>query len=264
MRRGLFVPPFGELADPRLLADLAGVAEDAGWEGFYLWDHLLRPGREPTRVADTWISLAAIAASTSLLRIGPMVTPLARRRPQKVARESVTLDQLSNGRVTLGVGLGVDTAGELGRFGEVVDERTRGDVLDEALALLLDLWTGEDVSFQGAFFKADGVRFLPPPVQVPRIPIWVAARGGGPARPIRRAARCDGLFPVHVSRTDLSAMVRTVVEVRGSLDGFDVVVLEGAEGREDTSRADGVTWVLRSIPEGTSARRSRELIAAGP
>jgi alkanesulfonate monooxygenase SsuD/methylene tetrahydromethanopterin reductase-like flavin-dependent oxidoreductase (luciferase family) len=193
-----------------------------------------------------------------------MVTPLARRRPQKVARESVTLDQLSRGRVTLGVGLGVDTAGELWRFGEVVDERTRGDALDEALAMLLALWTGEDVTFEGAFFEADGVRFLPQPVQVPRIPIWVAARGGGSARPIRRAARCDGLFPVHVTCTDLSAMVRVVVEVRGSLDGFDVVVLEAGEGREDTSRVDGVTWLLRSVPEGSSARRTRELIAAGP
>lgn len=262
MRRGLFVPPFGELADPRLLAELASNAEDAGWDGFFLWDHMWR--RTPIRVADAWTCLTGIASSTSRIRIGPMVTPLARRRPQRVARESVTLDLLSDGRLTMGVGLGVDTDGELGRFGEVVDEKTRGAMLDEALSLIVQLWSGDVASFDGAFYKAEDVRFLPTPLQTPRIPIWVAARGDGPQRPVRRAARFDGLFPVHTSLDDLSRMLETVVDARGSLDHFDVVIQEEATASETSLEAAGITWLLRSVPQGETFRRCRELIAGGP
>jgi alkanesulfonate monooxygenase SsuD/methylene tetrahydromethanopterin reductase-like flavin-dependent oxidoreductase (luciferase family) len=264
MHRALFVPPFGELADPRLLADLAHVAEDTGWDGFFLWDHMWRPDGKPIEVSDAWICMAAIASSTARLRIGPMVTPLARRRPQKVARESVALDYLSNGRLTLGVGLGVDTGGELGRFGEQVDERRRGDMLDEALALLLELWSGDAISFRGAHFTADDVRFLPTPLQKPRIPIWVAARGGSSTRPIRRASRFDGLFPVGASAEQLEAMLRSIKEERGSLDGFDVAMIEEPESDVEVLANLGVTWLLRSIGEGKTAERARELISKGP
>ena len=107
MNRGIFLAPFNELVDPRLLAELAASAEEAGWDGFFLWDHIVY--RPPVRaLADPWVALAAIACSTERLRLGPMVTPLARRRVQKLARETVTLDQLSRGRLTLGVGLGSD------------------------------------------------------------------------------------------------------------------------------------------------------------
>ena len=135
MRRGIFLAPFDEVVDPRLLAELAASAEEAGWDGFFLWDHIVY--RRPVRaLADPWVALAAIACSTERLRLGPMVTPLARRRVQKLARETVTLDQLSRGRLTLGVGLGSDLNDELAPFGEVVDPRERAKLLDLGLERL--------------------------------------------------------------------------------------------------------------------------------
>ncbi len=136
VKHALYLPPFAELADPRVLRDLAAAAEESGWEGFFLWDHVLRPPDEVHEIADVWVSLAAVAAATTTLRLGPMVTPLVRRRVQKVAREVVTLDLLSSGRLTVGLGLGVDSGGELSKFGELTDERARGDLLDEGAGLL--------------------------------------------------------------------------------------------------------------------------------
>src|SRR6266542_403809 len=118
LRSALWLPTFDELADPAIVARLAAEAEEAGWHGVFVWDNLLWPA--PVRqVADPWITLAAIATATERLRLGPMVTPLARRRPTKVARETATLDRLSGGRLTLGVGLGSDRfAHELSATGE--------------------------------------------------------------------------------------------------------------------------------------------------
>src|SRR5262249_52033019 len=152
-----------------------------------------------------------------------MITPIVRRRPQKLAREAVTLDRLSAGRLTLGLGLGVDTSGELSKFGELVDARDRGDALDEGAALLEALFSGEEVHHRGRWFTADGVRFVPGPVQQPRIPMWFAARGSA-TRPVRRAARYDGLIPVDVDAADLARMIDLVRATRGDLDGFDVAV----------------------------------------
>ena len=105
VKRGIFLAPFDELADPRTLAELARSAEARGWNGFFIWDHITY--RAPVRaVADPWVALAAIACSTEQLRLGPMVTPLSRRRVHKLARETVTLDHLSRGRLTFGVGAG--------------------------------------------------------------------------------------------------------------------------------------------------------------
>src|SRR5215213_4712937 len=128
MKRGLYLAPFDELADPRLLAELARAAESGGWDGVFLWDRIAYPPRERA-VADPWVALSAIASVTDTLRLGPMVTPLSRRHVQKLARETVTLDHLSNGRLTLGVGLG--NADDLEPFGEAIDPRERARVLDE-------------------------------------------------------------------------------------------------------------------------------------
>jgi alkanesulfonate monooxygenase SsuD/methylene tetrahydromethanopterin reductase-like flavin-dependent oxidoreductase (luciferase family) len=115
-KRAIFLPPFDQLADPRVLVELAKAAEERGWDGFFLWDHIAY--RAPVRaVADPWIALAAIAGATEKLRLGPMVTPLSRRRVQKVSRETVTLDHLSGGRLTFGVGLGGAEDIELEPFG---------------------------------------------------------------------------------------------------------------------------------------------------
>jgi alkanesulfonate monooxygenase SsuD/methylene tetrahydromethanopterin reductase-like flavin-dependent oxidoreductase (luciferase family) len=149
MKRGLYLAPFDELANPRLLADLARAAESVGWDGLFLWDRIAYPPRERA-VADPWVALSAIASVTDTLRLGPMITPLSRRRVQKVARETVTLDHLSNGRLTLGVGLG--SADDLEPFGEAIDPRERGRLLDEGLERLGGFWSGG---------------FMPLPVQRP-------------------------------------------------------------------------------------------------
>jgi alkanesulfonate monooxygenase SsuD/methylene tetrahydromethanopterin reductase-like flavin-dependent oxidoreductase (luciferase family) len=186
MRSGLWLPPFEELADPRVVAKLAAEAEERGWHGVFLWDQLR--WREPIRqVADPWIILAAIAAATEYVRLGPMVTPLSRRRPAKVARETASLDLLSGGRLILGVGLGGDRfAGEFSKTGEELDDRVRGEMLDEALEILLAAWSGEPVNHRGGHYLVDDVQFLPRPVQRPRIPVWTR---GSPGRPSRCAAR---------------------------------------------------------------------------
>src|SRR5436190_24311266 len=118
--------------------------------------------------------MAAMATRTRRVRIGALVTPLARRRPWKVARETVTLDHLSGGRLVLAVGLGALDDGGFGKVGEPTDPRTRAERLDESLAILTGLWTGLPFGFQGRHYQVDEMTFSPGPVQRPRIPIWVA------------------------------------------------------------------------------------------
>ena len=249
MRRGLFIAPFDELVDPRLLADLATAAEERGWDGIFLWDHIRY--REPVNaVADPWVALSAIASATERLRLGPLVTPLSRRRVQKLARETVTLDRLSEGRLVLGVGLGSDRNGELEPFGEVVEPRERARLLDEGLDRLNAFWGGE---------------FEPPPVQRPRIPVWVAARW--PARrPVRRAARWDGLFPIELPDPEALAVLGTEVEeLRGDNSGpFDLVAEIGPSEDPDPWAAAGATWVLTAFDRQPRADAVREAIEAGP
>jgi alkanesulfonate monooxygenase SsuD/methylene tetrahydromethanopterin reductase-like flavin-dependent oxidoreductase (luciferase family) len=180
-RRGLFIPPFDELADPRLLMSLAADAEAAGWDGFFLWDHIVYS--PPVHaVLDPWVAMAGIVTATERIITGPLITPLSRRRVHKLARETVTLDLLSRGRTVLGVGLGSDRHGELAPFGEVAVPSEQAVLLDEGLAKLQEYWSGT---------------FVPRPVQQPRIPIWGAGRW--PARkPVRRAVRLDGFFPIEL------------------------------------------------------------------
>ncbi len=116
MRQGLFFPAFDGVADPHRLVELAQAAERAGWDGLFLWDHLLYNG-DVTKILDAYISLAAIASATTTLQLGAMVTPLIRRRPQVLARQAVTLDLLSRGRLILGLGIGDD--GEVGELSQL-------------------------------------------------------------------------------------------------------------------------------------------------
>jgi alkanesulfonate monooxygenase SsuD/methylene tetrahydromethanopterin reductase-like flavin-dependent oxidoreductase (luciferase family) len=248
MRRGLYLAPFDALASPRLLADLARLAESRGWEGMFLWDRIAYPPRERA-VADPWVALSAIASVTQTLRIGPLITPLSRRRVQKVARETVTLDHLSNGRLTLGVGLG--NAEDLESFGEVLDPRERARLLDEGLDRLSGFWSGG---------------FTPPPLQRPRIPVWVAANWPH-RRPLRRAARWDGLFPIDVpgpeQLAELADQIRQARAGSGG-DSFDLVV-EAPPGADARAwEAAGATWVLTSIEPQPQEREIRGVIEAGP
>ena len=250
VKRGIYLPPFDELVDPRRLVELAVLAEERGWDGFFLWDHILY--RAPVRaVADPWVALAAIATETERMRLGPMVTPLSRRRVQKVARETVTLDHLSGGRLTFGVGLGATSTNELEPFGEEIDARKRAQLLDERLERLTEFWGGE---------------FEPPPVQQPRIPVWVAARWPN-RRPVGRAALWDGLFPIELPGPDaLEEIAREVRDLRsGNDDPFDLVA-EIPIGADSTAwEAAGATWILTDwgSPQPRLAE-VREAIEAGP
>ncbi len=263
VHHAVYVAPFGELADPQAIGEVAALTEAAGFDGLFLWDHMWRPKGRVEEVADVWIALAAASLRTSRIRVGPMVVPLARRRPPKLARESVSLDLLSKGRLTLGIGLGVDTGGELAKLGEVAEDRARADVLDEALEVLLALWSGEEVHHRGAHFVVDGVRFVPRSLQRPRIPLWGAARGGAGPRPLRRAARLDGLFPVQTSLGQLDTMLAFVREERGSLDGFDVA-LAAPDVDDEELGAHGVTWRIVAIPDGTAYDEVAAIVASGP
>ena len=246
MKAALSLPPFGQLADPGLLVEIALAAEEADIDGCFLWDHVYRPETDPREILDPWVILGAQALATDRIRLGPMVTPLTRRRPIKLAREALTVDHLSAGRLTLGLGLGVDSGGELSRFGEIVDAKQRGDRLDEGVGLLQAFWSGEPVTHTGPAFRADDVTVLPQPVQQPRIPLWFAARGASAKRPIRRAARFDGLVPIELENADhLSRMLDVVIEERGSLDGFDTMV--GSQLDPVQAERRGETWSYQSF-----------------
>ena len=249
LKRGIFVAPFDELADPRLLMELAGSAEEGGWDGFFLWDHIRY--RAPTRaVLDPWIALSAIAVATERLRIGPLVTPISRRRPQKLARETITLDHLSGGRLTLGVGLGSDRNGELEPFGDEADPKARARLLDEGLDKLAGFWAGD---------------FEPLPVQKPRIPVWVASRWPN-RRPLRRAAKWDGLFPIELPEPEaLAELAADVSDLRDDPDApFDLVIEIDPGDDPAPWEAAGATWVLTSFGQSPSERDVRKAIEAGP
>lgn len=248
MKRAIDIAPFGELADPHAVAELAVAAEERGWAGFFVWDHIVY--RAPVQaVADPWITLAAVACATSTLRIGPMVTPLSRRRVHKVARETVTLDILSSGRLTFGVGLGSDRNGELEPFGEVTDPRERAKLLDKGLADLANYWSGD---------------LGPAPVQRPRIPIWVAGEWPN-RRPLRRSLRWDGYFPTGLPGPDaLAEVTEQIRQERPASDPFDVIVeLPPDEDTGPWERA-GVTWALTFFGSEPSRSSVLDYINAGP
>ena len=270
MRLGLYIPLFDELADPGLVARLCAEAEEAGWDGVFVWDHVR--WREPVvDVADTQITLAAIASATERIRLGPMVTPLARRRPAKVARETATLDRLSDGRLTLGVGLGSDRFGsEYSITGEELDDRRRARMLDEALEILQAAWSGELVRHRGEHYTVDAMRFLPRPMQRPGIPIWVAGFYGKP-KPLRRAIRYQGFFPVGLEHPDqLAEIARELTRLRQEMgpdaaDPFDIAV-ELEPGSDPVPyAAAGATWGLVAFPwDPVSVDQVRGVIRAGP
>jgi alkanesulfonate monooxygenase SsuD/methylene tetrahydromethanopterin reductase-like flavin-dependent oxidoreductase (luciferase family) len=195
MRFAVDVPNFGDFADPRVVADLARRAEEAGWDGLFVWDHVTHHKEARRQIADPWVLLTAAALATRRIRLGTLITPVARRRVSKLAREVTTLDRLTGGRMVLGVGLGAPVADEFGTFGESTDPRELAARLDEGLEALSLLWSGEPVTFRGDHVVVDDVAFLPTPVQRPRVPVWVG--GVWPAMaPMRRAARWDGAVPI--------------------------------------------------------------------
>jgi alkanesulfonate monooxygenase SsuD/methylene tetrahydromethanopterin reductase-like flavin-dependent oxidoreductase (luciferase family) len=270
-RYAVGLPNVGPFADPRSLVELAVSADERGWDGVFLWDHVLY--HEPDwPVANSVVVASAIAARTSRIRLGVLMKALPRRRVQIVARETVTLDRLSAGRLVFGAGIGSMDA-EYAAFGEDADLRARGKRLDESLDHLTALWSGQDVPMP----SGESVRMLPTPVQRPRIPVWCAGRW--PNRPgFRRSARWDGVVATFVTAgrsvpvpvADFADAVRFVAAERGSLDGFDVG-LEGWTSPDNATRTigpyvdAGLTWWIEAMGwwrGGVTAARER--ILAGP
>jgi alkanesulfonate monooxygenase SsuD/methylene tetrahydromethanopterin reductase-like flavin-dependent oxidoreductase (luciferase family) len=264
MRHGLFLPPFDALANPDLLVELAIDAERSGWDGFFLWDHL-KYGSRVRDILDPYICLTAIAAATSTMELGVMVTPLVRRRPAVLARQAVTLDHVSHGRLVLGFGIGDDFAGELSSFGDEVDARVRGRILTEGLGVLTDLMSGEPVDHDGEFYRASDVRYLPVPARAGGIPVWLASRWPNPA-PLRRAAKYQGVFVIGLTDpSDIAELRRRLSDSGADLGHFDIVVL-GAIGDDanDWEQA-GATWRLAQIgPYELEPSAVREIVLAGP
>ncbi|HET9872047.1 MAG TPA: LLM class flavin-dependent oxidoreductase [Propionibacteriaceae bacterium] len=282
MKFGMNVPIFGEYADVRLLAELATEAEASGWDGFWVWDHIQWSGEddgEPRQPSvDPIVALTMIAAATSRVRLGPMVMPLARRRPWKVARELATLDHLSAGRLTLGVGLGAPSGLEFGDFGEETAASVRAAKLDEGLDVLAGLWTAKPFDYTGQHYRLRHATLIPGPAQH-QVPIWVGGEWPSHRAPFRRAARFDGVHPVliDVAPSDQPEAIRDLVgylqRFRQDDDPFDVAF--GAETAGDGTGEDsdlvrrfaeaGVTWWMEPISHWRgSLSEMRERIRRGP
>jgi alkanesulfonate monooxygenase SsuD/methylene tetrahydromethanopterin reductase-like flavin-dependent oxidoreductase (luciferase family) len=257
MRYGISLPNFDDFSDPRLLAKLAREAEQAGWDAFFLWDHMLGSDL-PRPFADPWVALSAVAMHTERIRLGPLLTPLPRRRPWKVAREALTLDHLSQGRVILGAGLGDPARWEYGSFGEDYDLKVRAEKLDEGLEILTGLWSGEPFGYQGQHYQIETMTFLPKPVQSPRIPIWLG--GFWPNKPpFRRAARYDGIC-AHgkdglLSPDDWRDILAYITKHRTAETPFDAAYINVTPGDNPQKSAAivapyaaaGLTWWIEDI-----------------
>ncbi len=278
MKYAIHAPNFASYSDPRALADLAHEAEEAGWDGFFLWDHVFWKVPQPEPVADTWTVLAAMAARTSRITLGPLITPLPRRRPWTVARQAVTLDHLSAGRVVLGVGIGGDWFGDYSAFGESTDKIVHGAMLDEALAIITGLWSGEPFSFSGEHYQVTDALFLPRPVQQPRIPIWVA--GVWPnKKPFRRAAQWDGVAAEgrddyrNLKPGDIADLRAYMQAHRPTAEPFEITHIGRTPGSDRAAALDivapyaaaGVTWWLERIGDQQDSLESmRPRVRQGP
>jgi len=270
LRYGLYLPAFGPFGDPAVLVDLALRAEASGWDGVFLWDHLVH---DALPIADPWTTLGAIAQATRDLRFGPMVTPLPRRRPWVVARHASTLSRLSGGRLILGTGLGSDEFGDLSRFGEPTDLPTRSAMYDEGLEVVRGVWSGRPFHHDGQYYRVtlgEGVPYPHP------IPVWVASLTGHP-RVLRRAAGCDGIFPIRENRIlapDEVAGLLTELRRAGLLEGraFDIAVAGNVSPAwQEPVTADlaglaqaGMTWWMESLIHFDPLELSLEIVDAGP
>jgi len=263
LKTAIYLPNHGPFGNARTIANLARDAESAGWDGFFLWDHIAEQDEAGGSLpcADPWLALTAAAMQTTSIILGTTVTPLPRRRPHKLARETVTLDRLSKGRLILSVGIGGGKI-EWDHLGEETDLRSRGRMLDEGLDILDGLWSGEPFQFDGEHYHIEQAQFLPPPFQQPRIPIWVG--GVWPnKRPFRRMARWDGMFPLfnvygpeqEPVFAEAVVFVQAERERLGLNESFDVIKMgmsPGDESAEAAARINaatkaGATWWLELL-----------------
>jgi alkanesulfonate monooxygenase SsuD/methylene tetrahydromethanopterin reductase-like flavin-dependent oxidoreductase (luciferase family) len=246
MRFAISTPNVGPVRD---LIELARETDAAGWDGLFVWDHLHLDRQRLLDVHDPWVLLGAMAPYGQRLRLGTLVTPVARRRPWVLAKQVVTLDHLTDGRAVLGVGLGYPAHEEFGAFGDPVDDRERAALLDESLDVITALWTGDEVHHHSERFRIDA-QFHPLPVQEPRPPIWVAGMWPN-KRPLERASRWDGVCPVSSDGEPLTPdVIAKVVAFIGARPRFDVV----AWARDDIPPQEfadaGATWLVQSALPG--------------
>lgn len=260
MRFVVSIPPF---TDPRTIVDMAVAAERAGWDGVLLWDHLQFIVPLGLDIHDPWTLLAAIAVRTERITIGTAVTPLSRRRPQQVAKQIVTLDHLSGGRVMIGVGLGEPPDADFADFGDVDDPRTRASMLDEALVIVDGLVSGQRVDVDGEHYRVHA-QVRPAAVQRPRPPIIVA--GTYPhRRPLARALRWDGFIPIGLTELlspELLARYLAGVERPAGWQLF--APLMPGHSHEEYA-ALGVAWLIEGAwPTGDWVTDLTTRIHAGP
>ncbi|QTE27902.1 LLM class flavin-dependent oxidoreductase [Pengzhenrongella sicca] len=245
--------------------EMAQAAERAGWDGFFTWDGI---SVGPGDTFDPWTLLGAVAATTSTIRLGAMVFSIPRRKPWEVARQALTVDHLSGGRLVLPVGLGATDDGAYSRVsGESTDRKVRAEQLDDALAILDLAWTGEPFSFEGTHTRVRDLVFRPRPVQRPRIPVWVVA--AWPAeRSMRRAVGREGIIPIRrgdpftpLGPVELGELAAWVDAHRDVGAGPIEIVLEGvlpddpavAAAHASMLAGAGVTWWIESRWEGAGA-----------
>lgn len=271
LRRGVYLPPFGPFGDPNAIVDLAVRAEAAGWDGVFLWDHVVS---DASPIADPWTTLGAVAAATRRILLGPMITPLPRRRPWVVARQASTVSRLSGGRLILGAGLGSDESGDFSRFGEQTDLGARSAMLDEGLDVLRAVWSGEAQDHTGTYYDVHLGATAPEPHP---IPVWIGSSTRHPLV-IRRAASCDGIFPIsdHTLRPEeVAQVVEAIRRVGVQADQrYDVVVSGNASSAWERPNPDGVdlaamveagaTWWMESLIHFDPLALSLEIVDAGP
>jgi len=278
MKYGVYLPNFGDYFDAKFIAQLALESEKAGWDGFFIWDHLTHPHYLNKPFADPWILLTAAALATNKIRLGTMVTPISRRRPWKLEKETVTLDHLSEGRLILGVGLGTHSV-EFSNLGDEGNPKRRGEQLDEGLEILNGLWSGDEYEFHGKHYSIQPTRFLPRSFQEPRIPVWVA--GIWPNKhPLERAAHWDGYFPLGGIRDDRFLKPEIFLQIRKSIEEkrenkqpFDLIASGYTSGLEKPGENSyvkkyedaGATWWIEALdPWCITSFQARQRIRQGP
>ena len=284
---------FGFIATSGTIDDVLEIARETeahGWDGFFTWDGIA-PGNgefwdeatanpQAMSVFDPWTVLAAAAVQTRKIRLGAMIFPLSRRRPWKVAREAMTIDHLSNGRLVMPMGLGaIDEAGFARVHPEVTDRRIRAERLDETIEILERAWSGKPFSFEGKHYQLDNVVFWPPSVQQPRIPLWAVGAWPKP-KSMARAARLDGIVPTiaddpfrQPSPSEIREIVTWLTNHRETDLPFDVV-LEGVSPANDDEWVEatlrplaeaGATWWIESRWEAPNdAQTLLERVRQGP
>ena len=283
VKQAIYVPNFGDWGNVDLLVELASKAEETGFDGLFLWDHINITGEDGLDTVDPSVALAVVAKETSRIKLGPVVTPLARRRPWKLARELVTLDRLSDGRLVFGAGLGEPAELEFAAFREDSDGKIRARKLDEGLTILDGLVQGKVTSFSGEYYNIQDVRFKPKSVQEPRFPIWIAATLPYLAG-VKRSLSWDGIFPVvkplenpriwanwFPTLSDFENMVKRVRANLNRKGEFDFVA-SGMMGDRNCKGVSfdeyvnvGATWWFHWVDETPGTfRKTMEKVTRGP